>query len=602
MSDVDEIKSRLNIVDIVSERVPLKKAGRNLKALCPFHNEKTPSFIVSPERQTFHCFGCGKGGSVIDFVMEYDHVDFLEALETLAEKAGVKLEHRPTDTPQAKLKEKLYQVNHLASEFYHYLLTKHRLGETARMYLKGRGVSDKSVATFTLGYSPNSWDGLLRFLRKKGYDEQLLETAGLVLRSGEGREKSQTYYDRFRGRVMFTLKDHRGNVVGFAGRVLDPSVKEAKYINTSETPVYVKSNVLYGLDVTKAAIQKEQEAIVMEGELDVISSFQAGIGNVVAIKGSAITEGHVHLLRRFSERLIFALDSDMAGDAAARRGIEIADRAGFDMRVAAIPEGKDPDEAARSHPAALKKALKEALPIYDYFLSSVTTRFDKATAFGKKKISEELLPIIAKIENPIVQGHYVRKLADTLSVNEETVTDGLRRSQQAIRSGMAIKEKTTPDQPGTRRDQKLELYILALLLQGKTAELFEDLAETIRPVDFEEMAVRRILEALATYAGRHKIFLVKDFADRLPHELLPTFDEAFLWDISDFAEDENRFIREWNFAVRELRRLVLKRTIARLTQKLRDKEHSEKERDSLQEELKDLTHSLQALEKASQIR
>ena len=341
MSDIDEIKTRLNIVDIVSERLTLKKTGRNFKALCPFHAEKTPSFIVSPDRQTFHCFGCGKGGDILTFVMEFDHVDFTEALETLAERAGVKLERRPADTPEAKLKQKLLEINHLASEYYHYLLVKHAVGEKARDYLKHRGVTDKSIKTFSLWYSPNDWDGLLTYLRKKGYEEKLIETGGLVIRGNRG------YYDRFRGRVMFALKDHRGNVVGFSGRVLDPEAQEAKYINTSETPVYTKGKVLYALDVTREAIQKANEAVLMEGELDVISSFQSGIGNVVAIKGSAVTEDHARLLRRFCERLIFALDSDIAGDAAARRGIEIAEKVGFDMRVATMPAGKDPDEAAR---------------------------------------------------------------------------------------------------------------------------------------------------------------------------------------------------------------------------------------------------------------
>ncbi|MEK7587577.1 MAG: DNA primase [Patescibacteria group bacterium] len=383
------------------------------------HSYVTSGFAVA---------NCGKGGDIFTFVMEYDHVDFPEALDELASQAGVTLTRTIADTPQAKTKEKILEVNHLASEFYHYLLTKHALGEHAREYLKNREVSDKSIKTFTLGYSPNSWDGLLKFLKKKGYEEELLEQAGLVIRRQRvNASERQGYYDRFRGRVMFTLKDHRGHVVGFAGRVLNPDEKEAKYINTPETPVYIKGNVLYGLDVTKAAIQKENEAVVMEGELDVISSFQAGIGNVVAIKGSALTEGHVHLLRRFSESVTFALDSDLAGDAAARRGIELADKAGLDLKVVILPSGKDPDEAARESPALLKKAVKDAIPVYDYFLSSALKRHDAATAFGKKKISAELLPIFAGIDNAIVQGHYVKKLAKLLDTNEETLSDGMRK-------------------------------------------------------------------------------------------------------------------------------------------------------------------------------
>jgi len=383
MSDIDEVKNRLNIVDIVGERVSLKKAGRNFKGLCPFHHEKTPSFMVSPERATFHCFGCGKGGSVIDFVMEYEHIDFVESLEQLAGRAGVTLTKRYGDSPEQKLKEKMYEVNQLTSEFYQYMLTNHHVGKKALLYLKNRGISDKSIKIFGLGYSPNSWDALSLFLKKKKYDERILDQAGLTVKGNRGS------YDRFRGRVMFTLRDHRGKVVGFSGRVLDPTGKglpagrqEAKYINTSETPVYVKSNVLYGLDVTKGAIAKSGEAILMEGELDLISSFQEGVGNVVAIKGSALTEGHVHLLKRFTKTLVFCLDSDIAGDAASRRGIDISEREGLEMKAIIIPSGKDPDDAVREDPIAFKKAVSAAIPIYDFFLTSIKKRFDMTSASG----------------------------------------------------------------------------------------------------------------------------------------------------------------------------------------------------------------------------
>jgi DNA primase len=592
MSDTDEIKSRINIVDFIGKRVTLKKTGRNYKGLCPFHNEKTPSFIVSPERQTFHCFGCGKGGDILAFVMEYDHVDFVEALEELADVTGVKLTRRIGDTPEVKLKQKIFEVNHLASEYYQYILTKHTLGEKARDYLKHRGVSDKSVKTFGLGYSPNSWDTLSAYLKKKGYDASLLAQAGLTIaRTASARASaSQGYYDRFRGRVMFTLKDHRGNVVGFSGRVLDPTAKEAKYINTSETPVYIKGNVLYGLDVTRGAIQKENEAIVMEGELDLISSFQAGIGNVVAIKGSALTEGHVNLLRRYTEKLAFALDSDLAGDAAARRGIEIADRAGLDMRVVILPSGKDPDEAVRENAPAVKKAIKNAIPIYDYFISSAAKRFDTTSAFGKKKVSEELLPVLDKIENPIVQGHYIKKLAKTLDTPEETIAESMRRLSRG--SGMSVKTDES-QAAATTRSQKLETYVLALVLQGKTTELFEELVEKINLTDIANPAVAKILTHLKSFIAVNTIFLIKDFADSLPVELVSTLDEAFLWDIGDLLSDEELFAREWVSALRELERAGVKRKIQDITLRMHHTDTTKREDDALRV----LTDRLKVLEK-----
>ncbi|KKU88217.1 DNA primase [Candidatus Gottesmanbacteria bacterium RIFCSPLOWO2_01_FULL_48_11] len=539
----------------------------------------------------FAVANCGKGGDAFTFVMEHDHVDFPEALEDLASVAGVTLTRRIAGTPQAKLKEKIYSVNHLASEFYQYLLTKHTLGEKAQKYLKHRGVTDKTIKTFLLGYSPNSWDGLLKFLKKKGYGEELLEQAGLIIKS------QQRYYDRFRGRVMFTLKDHRGNVVGFAGRVMDPDVKEAKYINTPETPVYIKGNVLYGLDVTKAAIQKENEAVVMEGELDVISSFQAGIGNAVAIKGSALTEGHVHLLRRFTESVTFALDSDLAGDAAARRGIEIADAAGLNMKVVTLPSGKDPDDAARENPVALKKAIKDAAPVYDYFISSAFKRYDATTALGKKKISEELLPILGKIDNAIVQGHYAKQIAKALDTSEETIAESMRK----ITKGMPISAKASETTPKPlTRPEKLEVYLLALLLQGNVAERFEGFKEEVSLSDVFQPAVIKIITHLDTFLKDHPIFLIKDFADSLPPELLPTLDEAFLWDISDLLEDEERFVREWDQARVEFRRMSIRRKITEVT-KMLQKQAGSDETHALQNDLRVLTVKLKELEKSASI-
>lgn len=600
MGDIEEVKSRTNIIDLIGAHVTLKKAGRHFKGLCPFHSEKTPSFIVSPERQSWKCFGCGKGGSVIDFVMENERVDFVEALETLAEKVGVKLERRTGDTPEAKLKERIYEANHLASEYYHFLLTKHAIGEHARAYLKTRGVTDKTIKTFILGYSPNSWDGLLKYLKKKGYDEQVLDIAGLIVPSRRGG------YDRFRGRIMFTLKDHRGNIVGFSGRLLDLPAgrqvhQEAKYINTSETPVYSKGNVLYGLDVTKAAIQKSGEAIVMEGEFDVISSFQAGVGNSVAIKGSALTEGHVHLLRRFAERLIFALDSDVAGDAAARRGIEIADRAGLDMRVVELPSGKDPDEAARGDLIRFKKALKEATPIYDYFISSVIKRFDPTDAYGKKKISEELLPIFSRIENSIVQGHYVKKLAGTLGVSEDAITDGMQKTIRESIVGRKVSQDTTPDTKISHtREENLELYILALVLQGKTLDLYEQLYEEVSMSDFSAAPVRQILEQLDIHLRGHSVFLIKDFADRIPGELSAVLDEAFLWDLAGALTDENRFSKQWEKALTEFKRVGLRRNISLLTKELTEVSGITRERElMIQQELRAFMTTLNDLEKSS---
>lgn len=604
MSDVDEVKSRINIVDLIGKNVKLKKTGRNFKGLCPFHNEKTPSFVVSPDRQIFHCFGCGKGGTIFDYIMEYQRVDFAEALTDLADTAGVKLSHSMSATPEMKLKESLYAINHLASEFYQYILTKHALGERGLTYFRGRGITDKSIATFGLGYSPNSWDNLYNFLHKKGYEDELLEKAGLVLRSTKTRtNESSRFYDRFRGRVMFTLKDHRGNVVGFAGRVLDPKADEAKYINTSETPVYVKSNILYGLDVTKNAIQKTNDAVVMEGELDVISSFQQGISNVVAIKGSALTEGHVRLIRRYTEQLTFALDSDMAGDAAARRGIEIADKAGLTMRVVEIPSGKDPDDAVRENPVAFKKAIHDAVSVYDYFVTSAMKRYDGKTAYGKKKITDELLPVFAKIDNTIVQNHYIKLLSKQLNTPEELLQSNLTKHARGIPQEAVSTEKMQ-DVSFITRPEKLEVYLLALLLQGKTIDLFEDLQDNGLLPEFLHQTVHKIIDHMVSYIStvqndpaQARIFLIKDFADQLPKELTSTLDEAFLWDLSDIVNDEDAFMREWISALKAFNIVITRRKLHALTQTLENDALLPAEKEVLKRQWQELVVRLRELEK-----
>ncbi len=589
MGDADEVKSKLNIIDIINEKVPLKKAGRNFKGLCPFHNEKTPSFMVSPDRQVFHCFGCSKGGSVIDFVMEYEHMEFPEALEELAQRAGVTLTKRKSDSPERKLKETLFEINHMASEFYHYLLTKHRLGEKALLYLRNRGITDKSIRTFSLGYSPNSWEGVYRFLKKKQYDDALLEKAGLVLPGNRGM------YDRFRGRLMFTLRDHKGNIVGFSGRVLDPAIKEAKYINTSETPVYSKSNVLYGLDVTHDAIVKAGEAILMEGEIDVISSFQVGISNVVAIKGSALTEGHVHLLKRYAERVVFALDADMAGDKAARRGIDVGEGAGLDMRVAIMPIGKDPDEAAREDEVGLKKALKNAIPIYDYFIESAKKRFDLTSAFGKQKASEELLPILSKIENGIVQGHYIKKAAVAFDVSEDIIIDGIKKVKRPIemirRSVVDIKESNF----AISGPERLELYMLGLFLQGDTKKLYADFLHVVVIASLKHMGVRRVMEQIDSYIKQDTVFVVSEFAKTIPKELLPVLDEAYLWDISTIVDDPDAYQKEWNKILKEVQKSIIRRSMRDVTEKI--KVSKDEDAGALQQELVKLTEAYTALEK-----
>lgn len=589
MDERDQIRERVNIVDLIAESVPLKKMGRNFKGLCPFHNERTPSFVVSPERQIWHCFGCQKGGDCFSFLMELDRLEFPEALKILAQRAGVTLRSRP-ETGTSKLKDRLLELHHLASEFYHYILIKHPLGERARRYIKERGVNDKLLNTFGLGFAPASWENLTRFLRKKGFTERELDSSGLSLRGRNG------LYDRFRGRLMFPLKNHRGETIAFSGRLLDPEAKEAKYVNSPETPLYIKGATLYGLEVTKDAIRKEGSAIVVEGEFDVISSFAAGVANVVAIKGSALTDMQVALLKRFTERLILALDTDVAGDAAARRGIEIADRAGLDVRVVAIPSGKDPDEAARENASQWREAVKIAVPFYDFVLSSAVRRHGVIEAYGKKKISDEVLPILAKITNPVILGHYVKKLATQLELSEERVYDALKKVQR-VPAGAAVSKapeakKSPPDQATS-----LEEHLLSLLLQSdEMVTILEQVKSHLALEEFYDMRVRRILLSLSENLAKNPKLQISEFIKLLPAELAPLCDRLLLVDVPLFPDPEE-LLQEVAKTLLFIKRLRLRRKIRELMTKLSTLEVSGEEEQvkKINTELKKATTALKLI-------
>lgn len=564
MDQIDQIRSKIDIVELINSYVPLKKSGRNFKALCPFHSEKTPSFIVSPERQIFKCFGCGVGGDVFKFLMEYEKMTFSEALRFLADKAGIKLKRfRPSAAQQEK--ERLLTINHLASEFYHFILLNHPIGKKGLDYLLKRGIRRSSIQLFKLGYAPNSWDNLIRYLvGKKGYNPADLEKAGLIIKKR---------YDRFRGRIIFPLTDNRGNVLGFSGRTLKPDLKGAKYINTPETTLYHKGELLYGLTQTKEFIKKADFAVVVEGEIDVISSYQAGVKNVVAIKGSALTENQVNLIKRFTSNITLALDADLAGDVAVKRGIEIADFIGLNIRIAQPKYGKDPDECARHSPTLWRKSVARAIPVFDFYLKSAVSRFNKDTAEGKKKISEELIPIMAKITNEVIKAHYLKKLADILEVSEEAVIKEVERVGRLERitplkvAGVLSKVKKPKDK--TRRE-KLEEFLLSLLLQNE--KQISNLIEQISIKYFVNPVVKKIISYLKKFLSEKNKFEINKFAQELPEELIETLDQLYLQDLGSILKDEDKFLREFEKTKKEVEKLYLKDKLSKLTQKIRDKE------------------------------
>lgn len=598
MDDLEEIKQRIDVVSFINDYTPLKKVGRNFKALCPFHSEKTPSFIVSPERQIWHCFGgCSEGGDIFTFLMKIENLEFPEALEILAKKAGVVLSRQYKVTENQKLKEEILSANRYASQFFHYLLTRHSVGEKARQYLKQRQIGGRIIETFSLGYASISWNGLTKFLRKRGFSDFILTKAGLAV-SGRGGK----IYDRFRGRLIFTLRDHRENVIGFSGRKLpqyEDTDKEAKYINTQETPVYIKGNVLYGLDVTYKAIRKAGEAIIVEGEFDLLSSFQSGVTNVVAIKGTALTANQASLLKRFTETIILALDSDIAGDAAVRRGIEIAENAGFHIKVTPIPQGKDPDECIKGSPLSWKKTVGKSISIYEFLLQSALKRYDKTDAYGKKKIADELLPFYEKITNTIIQSHYISLLAKSINTAEERLIETMAKIKKGKPVDFVPEAVSKEDK---RRDILLEEYFLSLLLQTPAISLIKDTLtkEEIKEIinSIENPGIKKIIDLfyLWTQNVKDKSPEIASFIKTLLEELVPLADRAYLYQLGEIIEDKTYFQKELHQTKNNLLDLSIRRRIKDFSTKIKEI-NDETRLKKLNEELNKLKSRLKELAK-----
>jgi DNA primase len=596
VDQIEEIKRRIDVVQFINQYVPLKRAGRNFKALCPFHSEKTPSFIVSPERQIWHCFGaCNEGGDVFKFLMKIENIDFGEALRQLAKLTGVKItSYRPTEAE--KNRQLLYEINHLAAEFYHFLLLNHPAGKVALNYILGRGIKKESLEKFQLGYAPNMWDGLQRFLvGKKGYKVADLEKAGLIIPSSRPQASGLGFYDRFRHRLMFPLRDHRGNIRGFAGRVLDPEAKEAKYINTPETMIYHKSELLYGLFENKEEIKKEDRVILVEGELDVISSWQAGIKNVVAIKGSALTFPQVQLLSRFTKNLVFALDADIAGNQAAWRGAEIADQWGMEMKVVQIKGGKDPDEVAQKNPQLWRQLVEGAVPLYDYFLDSAFSRFGGKTAEEKRKISQVLIPVLAKINDKIVQSHYIKVLAERLGVEEEAVVLEIEKFVSRQISSFPLPAKTSSISKDRR--EILEEYLLALGFQSTNwSWLVKRKVFTL----VKTLKFLRILEILKEYLGKHQKISSQRLVKLIPPELEETFNRLYLLDLEGVLQDEDKTKKEFQKTLLELEKIYIKEQLKQLAEeieRLESQAGEEKALEKLSKKFRDLGIRLAELSK-----
>ena len=472
MSTVDEIKNRLDIVEFIGSYVPsLKKAGRTYKGLCPFHSEKTPSFVVYPDQQSWHCFGaCSTGGDIFSFVMKQEGYEFVEALKFLAAKAGVALEERsPEQAESDKRRQKLLEMVSVAAQFFHSQLMQSPQAEFCRDYVAGRGLSQNTIVTFQLGYAPNQWEGLKTYLLSRGYSEQEMIDGGLLVIKDENRPG----YDRFRDRFITPIRDVRGRVIGFGARALHDG-QQPKYLNSPQSVLFDKSAILFGLDIAKSAIRDSEQVVIVEGYMDVLQAHERGYANVVAEMGTALTERQLKQLKRFTNRFVLALDSDSAGSAATLRGIDLARKAlsqtllpvptaqgliryegqlDAEIKVASMPVGKDPDDVLKSDANLWRTLIENALPLIDYYIETTVSKLDLATAKGKSTAVKEILPLIRELSNSVEQTHYLQQLARLVKIDERTLREELQRTSGNLPTGSRQTQTSFPAKNNPRQVQ-----------------------------------------------------------------------------------------------------------------------------------------------------
>jgi DNA primase len=574
MSQVQEVKESIDIAEVIGARISLLRAGRYYKANCPFHSERSPSFFVDDVMQRYKCFGCGESGDALTFLEKYEGMSFSEALEELAQKAGITLK-KFTKTKDDTLRDEILEVLSLARQYYHYLLTDHKSGQVARDYIKDRKITKESINLFQMGFALDQWQGLINFLhKKKKYSLSLLEKAGLIIKSN----KNGRYYDRFRGRIIFPLKDHRGRVVGFSGRKIDGDEKDAKYINSPETMLYHKSKMLFGFSELYQEIRKSGFVAVVEGEFDVISSTQAHMNSIVAIKGSALTEDHAKLLKRTVDKVLLSLDTDKAGVAATKKAITALKKTELQLRVIVIPGGKDPDELIKADQKLWRKAVKESITAHEFLIMVSFKNNDQATPEGKKAIMKDLLPVLSEIEHAVELEHYSRDVATKLGVQLESVKTDIQSYKNKQKLGKKLPKKnkqkiSTTIQENTTKLQKkdsprdrLEKYILFLLFQTKNTQIFEHVRSIHQnEIKFTVAGLSQIIRSLDEHNG---VFELKKFAGGLAADL-----QEILFDIhsnQDFVKNlqDIDIEAEWIGSIKKIKNMGLKDKKAEIITKI----------------------------------
>jgi DNA primase len=574
MSEVtDQIKERLSVAELISEYIKLEKAGSNYKALCPFHNEKSPSFMVNPDRNFWYCFGCQKGGDIFSFVQEMEGLGFREALERLAGRTGVEIpRYTQANKEERSVKERIFQVLKDATAFFENQLKNNQRGIIARQYLEKRGITENFQQLFHLGYAPDGWRSTVDYLVKKGHKIGDIEEAGLLVRKeqvagGHAEEEKggqALLYDRFRDRIMFPIVDVAGQVIGYSARVM-PGADEsqAKYINTTQTAVYDKGNALYGLYQARTEIKKKDFVVIVEGNVDVIASHIIGIGNVVAVSGTALTEQQVRMLKRYTNTFKLCFDMDSAGQNATKRSIQICLKAGVEVEVIQLPRGfKDVGDIVAAKPEAWQKAIDSAKSVLNYFFQDVLERYNPDDVKHKKAIARELLNIIKDIADPIEQSYWLKKLAGLIDVDESVLTGIVEKAK--VKKEYNANEQQSGQTYVAKRPRKI---VLTERLLGLFSLFPNELGECVRGLDiniFDEQ-YRNIWEALL--AGNQKMY-----ETRLNEYAMAV---KFYYDEKEgFLETHSEPVVEWKTAWEELEKIMKKELLVKLAHDIRKAEEA----------------------------
>jgi len=592
-SPVDEIKSKLDLAEVIAEYVKLVPAGSNsMKAPCPFHKEKVPSFFISSEKQIWKCFGCGKGGGLFDFIMEIEGVDFPQALRILAKKAGVILKSTE-DYHLISKRTKVLDVCREASNFYQWFLLNSQNAQAARDYLKKRDISLTTIKEWQIGYAPNDWRVLYQHLIKKEYKEEDILAAGLIVKSSEGG-----YYDRFRGRVMFPINDAFGNIVAFTGRILPSLEKEEtpKYVNSPETPIFSKSKVLFGLDKAKLEIKKRNYAILVEGNVDVISAHEAGTKNTVAVSGTALTLEQIKILKRYSPNLILSFDFDSSGQASTKRGIDIALQQEMNLKVLTLTFGKDPDECIKKDKKLWLQAIKDSQPIMEYYFASSFKNFDASQAGDQKRVVKELLPVISKIGDLIEQDFWLKKLAEQAKISYEVLREQFKKT--AKKDVMAEREEG--ESPKIDQDNFMQERFLGLLIfyPDQIASFYEYLEEDY----FASEKLKKVLREIKKTYGQISLekesgnLTYQDFEKNIGDEEIKSYINFLVLAVDkDFLSSDRKIVdRELETLFKRIKKVFISQKIKQFEKELSlaEQKKDKKVVQEIVEAITKLTHKL----------